>query len=119
MLILAITDARNTAPGANLAPFIIGLAVVVIGMSLGATSGYAINPARDFGPRLASWVTGWSTAMKAPNGDLYFWVPIIGPFIGGAIGAYIYDFFIGASLPIEAEVGETVEDPTTGRPVET
>jgi len=120
MLILAITDARNTAPGANLAPFIIGLAVVVIGMSLGALSGYAINPARDFGPRLAAWVTGWSTSMEAPSGDLYFWVPIIGPFIGGAIGAYIYDFFIGGSLPIaEAEVGRTVEDPTTGRPVET
>jgi glycerol uptake facilitator protein len=120
MLILAITDARNTAPGANLAPFIIGLAVVVIGMSLGALSGYAINPARDFGPRLASWVTGWSTAMKAPNGDLYFWVPIIGPFIGGAIGAYVYDGLIGRFLPIsEPEVGRTVEDPDTGRPVET
>jgi glycerol uptake facilitator protein len=109
MLILAITDARNTAPGANLAPFIIGLAVVVIGMSLGALSGYAINPARDFGPRLASWVTGWSTAMKAPNGDLYFWVPIIGPFIGGAIGAYIYDWFVGNFLPLGGEVGEVVE----------
>jgi glycerol uptake facilitator protein len=120
MLILAITDARNTAPGANMAPFIIGLAVVVIGMSLGALSGYAINPARDFGPRLASWVTGWSTAMKAPNGDLYFWVPIIGPFIGGAIGAYVYDLLIGNFLPTaEPEVGRTVEDPDTGRPVET
>ena len=120
MLVLAITDARNTAPGANMAPFIIGLAVVVIGMSLGALSGYAINPARDFGPRLASWVTGWSTAMKAPNGDLYFWVPIIGPFIGGAIGAYVYDLLIGNFLPTaEPEVGRTVEDPDTGRPVET
>ena len=45
-------------------------------------------------------------------------MPIIGPFIGGAIGAYIYDFFIGNFPPIEPEVGETVEDPTTiGRPV--
>jgi glycerol uptake facilitator protein len=118
MLVLAITDARNTAPGANMAPFIIGLAVVVIGMSLGALSGYAINPARDFGPRLASWVTGWSTAMQEPGGSAYFWVPIIGPFIGGAIGAYIYDFFIGNSFPAVGEVGETVEDPDTGRPVD-
>ena len=55
--------------------------------------------------------------MKAPSGDLYVWVPIIGPLIGGAIGAYIYDFFIGNFLPIEPEVGETVEDPATGRPV--
>ena len=108
MLVLAITDARNTAPLSNMAPFIIGLAVVAIGMSLGALSGYAINPARDFGPRLASWVTGWSTAMQAPGGDLHFWVPIVGPLVGGAIGAYIYDLFIGNFLPAEGEVGETV-----------
>jgi glycerol uptake facilitator protein len=116
MLILAITDARNTAPGANLAPWIIGIAVVVIGMSLGATSGYAINPARDFGPRLASWVTGWSTAMKESGGSYYFWVPIIGPFIGGAIGVYLYDLFVGNFLPqegVEGEVGEVVERPET------
>jgi glycerol uptake facilitator len=120
MLVLAITDARNTAPGANMAPFIIGLAVVAIGMSLGALSGYAINPARDLGPRLASWVSGWSTAMKAPSGDFYAWVPVIGPLIGGVIGAFIYDGFIGRFLPIaEPEVGRTVEDPDTGRPVET
>jgi glycerol uptake facilitator protein len=120
MLVLAITDARNTAPLSNMAPFIIGLAVVAIGMSLGALSGYAINPARDFGPRLASWVSGWSTAMQEPGGSAYFWVPIIGPFIGGVIGAYIYDFFIGNSLPeAPGEVGEVVEDPSTGRPVET
>jgi glycerol uptake facilitator protein len=118
MLILAITDARNTAPGANLAPWIIGIAVVVIGMSLGATSGYAINPARDFGPRLASWLTGWSTAMNTSNGDFYAWVPIIGPLIGGAIGVYLYDFFVGNFLPVAGEVGETVEDPDTGRPVD-
>jgi glycerol uptake facilitator protein len=109
MLILAITDARNTAPGANMAPWIIGIAVVVIGMSLGATSGYAINPARDFGPRLASWVTGWSTAMSTSNGDFYAWVPIIGPLIGGAIGVYLYDFFVGNFLPLGGEVGEVVE----------
>jgi glycerol uptake facilitator protein len=109
MLILAITDARNTAPGANMAPWIIGIAVVVIGMSLGATSGYAINPARDFGPRLASWVTGWSTAMNTSNGDFYAWVPIIGPLIGGAIGVYLYDFFVGNFLPLGGEVGEVVE----------
>jgi glycerol uptake facilitator protein len=109
MLILAITDARNTAPGANLAPWIIGIAVVVIGMSLGATSGYAINPARDFGPRLASWFTGWSTAMNTSNGDFYAWVPIVGPLIGGAIGVYLYDFFVGNFLPQEGEVGEVVD----------
>ena len=56
-LILAITDLRNTSPGANLAPFIIGLIVVAIGMAWGTNAGYAINPARDLGPRLASFFT--------------------------------------------------------------
>lgn len=115
MLILAITDARNNAPLSNLAPFIIGLLVVVIGMSLGATSGYAINPARDFGPRLASFVTGWGTAWRSAGGSqgaLYWWVPIVGPLIGGALGAYVYDWFVGRFLPLEEpEVGRTVEEP--------
>jgi glycerol uptake facilitator protein len=119
MLVLAIIDVRNAAPWANLAPWIIGIAVVAIGMSLGALSGYAINPARDFGPRLASWVTGWSTAMKAPSGDYYFWVPIIGPLVGGVIGAYVYDFFIGEGEPAPGEVGQVVEGPATDRPVDT
>jgi glycerol uptake facilitator protein len=120
MVIFAIIDTRNLSPGANLAPLIIGLLVVGIGMAIGAAAGYAINPARDFGPRLASWVTGWSHAMTDQRGDFYAWVPIIGPFIGGALGGYVYDFFIGNFLPVaEPEVGRVPEDPDTGRPVDT
>jgi glycerol uptake facilitator protein len=120
MLILAITDARNMSPGANMAPFIIGLVVVGIGMAIGAAAGYAINPARDLGPRLAAWVCGWADAFNDQRGDFYAWVPIIGPFIGGALGAYIYDFFVGNYLPeAEGEVGEVPAVPETGRPVDT
>jgi glycerol uptake facilitator protein len=120
ILVLAITDARNMAPGSNMAPFIIGLAVVAIGMAIGAAAGYAINPARDLGPRLAAWVSGWGSAFNDQRGDFYAWVPIIGPFIGGVVGAYVYDFFIGNFLPVaEPEVGRVPEDPTTGRPVDT
>src|SRR6266545_1877265 len=108
--------ARNMAPGVNLAPFIIGLIVVGIGMVLGADAGYAINPARDFGPRLASLITGWSNAMKDQRGDFYAWVPIIGPFIGGVLGAFVYDFFIARFLPVaEPEVGRVPEPPETAR----
>ena len=120
LLVLAIIDARNMAPASNMAPFIIGLAVVAIGMAIGAAAGYAINPARDLGPRLAAWVTGWSGAFNDQRGDFYAWVPIIGPFIGGALGAYVYDWFIGNFLPVEEpEVGRVPEVPETGRPVET
>jgi glycerol uptake facilitator protein len=120
ILVLAITDARNMAPGSNMAPFIIGLAVVAIGMAIGAAAGYAINPARDLGPRLAAWVSGWAGAFNDQRGDFYAWVPIIGPFIGGVVGAYVYDGFIGRFLPVAApEVGRAPEVPETGEPVET
>jgi glycerol uptake facilitator protein len=114
MLIMAIIDTRNLAPASNMGPFIIGLVVVVIGMTLGADAGYAINPARDFGPRLASWITGWSNAWNDQRGDFYAWVPIVGPFIGGVLGAYVYDWFIGRYLPVaEPEVGRVAEEPAS------
>jgi glycerol uptake facilitator protein len=89
-----------------MAPFVIGILIVGIGFAFGANSGWAINPARDLGPRLFEWFAGWTTAWRAASGSLYFWVPIIGPLIGGLIGAAAYDFFVGRFLPIEPEVGE-------------
>jgi len=113
-LILAITDLRSSSPGANLAPFIIGLIVVAIGMAWGTNAGYAINPARDLGPRLASFFTGYGGAWRDQNGDIYFWVPIIGPLIGGLLGAGLYDAIIGRNLPVsdeDQEPGRTPTDP--------
>jgi glycerol uptake facilitator len=95
--IFAITDEYNAPVKANLAPFVVGLIVMAIGLSFGANAGYAINPARDFGPRLFTWIAGWkSIAMPGDYGNVntYFWIPIIGPLIGGAIGALIYDLGI-------------------------
>ncbi|MET8756032.1 MIP/aquaporin family protein [Streptomyces sp. NPDC004667] len=104
LLILAVTDLLNSPPGANLAPFIVGLIVVAIGMAWGTAAGYAINPARDFGPRLASFLTGYGGAWRDQYGNFYFWVPIVGPLVGGLIGAALYKFFIGQFLPTaEAE----------------
>ncbi|GAA4627632.1 MIP/aquaporin family protein [Actinoallomurus vinaceus] len=100
-LILAVTDLRNSAPAANLAPFIVGLIVVAIGMAWGTDAGYAINPARDLGPRLASFVTGYGTAFRDQYGGLYFWVPIVGPLIGAVLGAGLYQVLIGRFLPPE------------------
>lgn len=102
-LIFAITELRATPPGANLAPFIIGLVVVGIGMAWGSNAGYAINPARDFGPRLASFVTGYSTAMREPGGSFYFWVPILAPVIGGVLGGGLYRVLVERHLPAEDE----------------
>ena len=98
-LILAVTDTRNSAPVAWMAPFIVGLIVVAIGMAWGTNAGYAINPARDLGPRLASFVTGYGTAFSDQRGDLYFWVPIVGPLVGGLVGAGAYRALVGRHLP--------------------
>jgi glycerol uptake facilitator protein len=100
-LILAVTDLRNSSPAANLAPFIVGLIVVAIGMAWGTDAGYAINPARDLGPRLASFFTGYGTAFRDQYGGLYFWVPIVGPLIGAVLGAGLYQVLIGRFLPSE------------------
>lgn len=102
-VIAAITDLRNNAPAAGLAPIAIGFLVVAIGMAWGTNAGYAINPARDFGPRLASFLTGYHTAFSDQYGNLYFWVPIVAPLIGGLIGVFLYDQLVGRFLPRAGE----------------
>ena len=99
-VIFAVTDLLNTPPGANLAALIIGLLVVAIGMAWGTDAGYAINPARDFGPRLFTAVAGWGGGVfTAGNG--WWWVPVVGPCIGAVLGALTYDVCVGRSLPAE------------------
>lgn len=98
-LIVAITDLRNTSPAANLAPVVVGLLVVGIGMAWGTDAGYAINPARDFGPRLASFFTGYHGAFFDQYGSPYFWIPIVAPIIGGIVGVGAYEVLIGRFLP--------------------
>ncbi|MER5648512.1 MIP/aquaporin family protein [Streptosporangium sp. NPDC002524] len=114
LLVLAVSDARNSAPMANLAPFVVGLIVVAIGMAWGTNAGYAINPARDFGPRLASYLTGYETAWQDQYGQLYFWVPIVAPVIGGLIGAFLYQLLIARFLPPEEAAPEVGRVPDEG-----
>jgi|GEM_PF-7703 len=95
-LILTIVDARNQPPQANLNPLIIGLLIVAIGASFGLNTGYAINPARDFGPRL--WVALFSNFESFSQNNYYFWIPIVAPLTGGVVGAFIYDYTIGKVL---------------------
>lgn len=120
MLVVALIDLRNTAVQANLGPLLVGLAVAAIGMSFGANAGYAINPARDFGPRLFTWLAGWKE-LALPGSlsgafSAYWWIPIVGPLIGGVIGVLVYDLFIGDVLHLRAKMGELPE-PGRTRPV--
>ncbi|MEV6739113.1 MIP/aquaporin family protein [Streptomyces sp. NPDC051104] len=122
MFVVAVIDLRNMGVRANLGPFVIGLAVAAIGISYGANAGYAINPARDFGPRLFTWVAGWQSL--ALPGTLpgsfrdYWWIPIVGPLVGGVVGVLVYDLFIGDVLHIRTQRGEPPE-PGRARPTET
>ncbi len=95
-LIFAIVDVRNQPVQANLNPLIIGILIVAIGASFGANTGYAINPARDFGPRLWIAIVSGGASLSADN--FYFWIPIVAPLLGGAVGAFIYDFTIAKVL---------------------
>jgi glycerol uptake facilitator protein len=97
-LIFALIDNRNSPPQANLTPVLIGLIVVGIGMSFGALHGYAINPARDFGPRLFTVVAGFKNN-GLTDGKIVFWVPIVAPLLGGLIGGGAYDFGVRRYLP--------------------
>jgi glycerol uptake facilitator protein len=96
-VVLALIDEFNLAPQANLGPLLIGVLVMGIGMSFGANSGYAINPARDLGPRLFAWLQGWEDiAVPGDYGNVnsYMWIPIVAPIVGGLVGAFVYDFLI-------------------------
>lgn len=116
--VFAVSDARNLNPGSNLAPLIVGFIVFAVGTSFGANTGYAINPARDFGPRLFAFLFGGFGKVALPGTynmpgfhfTNYFWIPIVGPLVGGIIGAALYDFFIGDVLhAIKRGTGETDE----------
>jgi len=85
--VLAITS--NKEPGTSgLTPLLVGFLVWGIGLSLGGPTGYAINPARDLGPRIAHAVL--PIAGKGDSDWQYSWVPVVGPIIGGVIGALVW-----------------------------
>jgi glycerol uptake facilitator protein len=90
--VLAIS--ANAGPAqSGVTPLLIGLLVLGIGLSLGAPTGYAINPARDLGPRLAHALL--PIPGKGSSDWGYSWVPVVGPLIGGAIGAAAYVGLLG------------------------
>ena len=134
MMVLAVlTQGLNDSGNGlgTLGALITALVVVSIGLSLGGPTGYAINPARDFGPRLFAYFAGWGKValpgtLNGPGGfSNYFWIPIVGPLVGGIIGVLLYDLFIGdilharlkaqaAGKPEEVPVGEAGPERETG-----
>jgi glycerol uptake facilitator protein len=92
LALLAVLSPGNFVPGSDLAkgfgPILVGVIVAAIGLSLGGPTGYAINPARDLGPRIAHALL--PIAGKRDSDWGYSWIPIVGPTIGGVLGALLY-----------------------------
>lgn len=83
---LLFIGANRFADGLN--PLIVGVLIISIGLSLGGTTGFAINPARDLGPRMAHTIL--PIAGKGSSDWSYGWIPVVGPLIGSALGVLVY-----------------------------
>ncbi|KAA0717352.1 Aquaporin-3 [Triplophysa tibetana] len=99
--VLAIVDPFNNPIPQGLEAFTVGFSVLVIGLSMGFNSGYAVNPARDLGPRIFTAMAGWGTEVFTA-GDCWFLVPIFAPFLGSIIGVLVYQLMVG--WHVEGEV---------------
>jgi glycerol uptake facilitator protein len=112
--IFAITEQYNEqAPGANSGALIIGFLVATIGASMGYLEAWAINPARDLGPRLFCFVAGWG-ASAFPSPGNYWWIPLVAPLLGGVAGGGAYQLLIHQFLP--ARNRARVVEPLNSRP---
>ena len=95
--IFAISDRKNAGPAAG-APVLVGALVALIGMSFGFNAGYAINPARDLGPRLFTAMAGWGGEVFRAGGG-WWWVPLVAPCLGALLGGLVYDRLISRHHP--------------------
>ena len=115
-VILALTDDGNGIPRGPLAPLLIGLLIAVIGASMGPLTGFAMNPARDIGPKAFAFIAGWGDVAFTGGKDIpYFLVPLFAPVVGAALGAFSYRKLIGRHLPCDTCVDEEKETTSTAQ----
>uniref|UniRef100_A0A8C1Z3S7 Aquaporin-3 n=1 Tax=Cyprinus carpio TaxID=7962 RepID=A0A8C1Z3S7_CYPCA len=107
--ILAIVDPYNNPIPQGLEAFTVGFVVLVIGQSMGFNSGYAVNPARDLGPRIFTAIAGWGSEVFSAN-SYWSFVPIFAPFIGALLGVMVYQLMVGYHLEGEARDKRETEE---------
>lgn len=90
--ILAIGHQGAAIP-AGVGPIVVGLLIALIGFSAGGGTGFAINPARDLGPRIAHAIL--PIKGKGDSNWGYAWIPVVGPILGGLVGTFVFDAFLG------------------------
>lgn len=111
LCLMAFSDQKNKPAPAGHEPIIVGLLVLLIGISLGSNSGYAINPTRDIAPRVFTAIAGWGPdVFRSGNG--WWWVPLIAPPIGGILGAGIYKVFVELHHPPHSRGDRLLEEET-------
>jgi aquaglyceroporin related protein len=93
MMILAITDKNNTPPPPGLVPLVLFITLLGIGAALGMETGFAVNPARDFGPRLFAAMIYGKEVFNFRN-QYWLWCPVIAPICGALVGTLAYDVFL-------------------------
>jgi len=99
-LLLVVTDRKNNKVTDGLTPVLIGFILMAIGLAYGFNTGYALNPARDFGPRLFTYTAGYGSGVfTEPNGMFWWWVPIVAPIVGALLGGFMYKLLIGNHFP--------------------
>ncbi|KAJ7079819.1 putative aquaporin 4 [Mycena belliarum] len=94
VVVLAMGDKKNSPPPAGLAPLVLFILILGIGACLGMQTGYAINPARDLGPRLFTAMAGYGKQVFTFRSHYWLWCPVIAPFLGAQAGAIFYDAFL-------------------------
>ncbi|KAM8841101.1 aquaporin-10b [Spinachia spinachia] len=115
LCVLALGDRKNVRVPDGLQPVLVGGAVLVIGISMGSNSGYALNPARDFGPRLFTYIAGWGEEVFQAGGG-WWWVPIVAPCGGALLGTLIYELMIEVHHPLgRSEEQMPCEEATEGK----
>lgn len=116
-VILALTDDGNGIPRGPLAPLLIGLLIAVIGASMGPLTGFALNPARDLGPKTFAALAGWGKTAFTGGRDIpYFLVPLFATIVGALLGAVGYRKLIGRHLPCDVcTVTDKIETSTSSQ----
>ncbi|XP_066502364.1 aquaporin-7 [Hoplias malabaricus] len=120
MLLLCLTalaDRKNQPAPSGGESVAVGALVLLIGVSMGSNSGYAINPTRDLSPRVFTAIAGWgSEVFRAGNG--WWWVPVVAPLVGGVTGALIYKALVELLHPVHTDKElEHGEGPSEGAPL--
>lgn len=114
-VIMALTDDNNGLPRGALAPLLIGLLIAVIGSAMGPLTGFAMNPARDFGPKLMTFLAGWGDIAFTGGRDIpYFLVPVFAPIVGACLGAGLYRGAIARHLPVAPAAASQTDDNPQG-----